>query len=155
MINVTITEKDQEQANRDRYEYPDATVQRRLNALYFKSLKFSHQNICKLADISYTTLENILKLYQEGGLEAVMHVTYNAPKSDLDKHQRTLKEHFQNNPPSSVQEACMVIKELTGIERSKPSVRRFLHRLGMGFRKTGTLPGKADPKAQEAFKKKA
>jgi hypothetical protein len=43
---------------------------------------------------------------------------------------------------------------LTGIERRKSAVRDFLRSMNMAFRKTGNVPGKADPVKQEEFKKK-
>ena len=46
------------------------------------------------------------------------------------------------------------IRKLTGLSRSPTQVRLFLReKCGMKRLKTGTLPAKADPEAQEAFKK--
>jgi transposase len=44
---------------------------------------------------------------------------------------------------------------LTGIRRSETQIRELLKRLGFQRLKTGSLPAKADPVAQAAFKKKA
>ena len=132
----------------------DIYVQRRLHAIFFKSLNYSHKIICELADISYTTLEKILKAYIEGGLEAVCRVTYNVPSTEMNSHRETIEEYFRNNPPATISEACKVIKDLTGIERKETQVRKFLISLGMRPRKAGALPGKINPEVQEEFKKK-
>jgi transposase len=155
MIKLTISNEDKEKIAVLRFEHPDIHVQRRLHALFFKALDYSHKAICELADISYTTLDTILKAYIEGGLEAVCRITYYTPRSDLDDHRQTIEEHFRNNPPATVADACKVIKELTGVERKETQVRKFLIGLGMRPRKAGAIPGKLDPEVQEEFKKKA
>jgi transposase len=154
VLDVSIAEADREKARIGRFEHPDVHVQKRLHVLYFKSLGYAHKDICLLAGVSYTTIETVLKLYQEQGFEEVCNVTYPCPGSALDPHRVTIEEYFRQKPPSTVAEACKVIKDLTGVERKPTQVRHFLINLGMRPRKTGILPGKANPEKQEAFKKK-
>jgi transposase len=154
MLDTTIAEDDREKAKTGRFEHPDVHVQKRLHVLYFKSLGYAHKDICLLAGVSYTTIETVLKLYQERGLVEVCNVTYPRPGGALDPHRVTIEEYFRQNPPASVAEACNIIKDLTGVERKRTQVRCFLINLGMRPRKSGVLPGKADPEKQEAFKKK-
>lgn len=155
MIAVEISKEDREQAKKERFDNPDVHVQKRLHALYFKALKYSHKEICELASISYTTLETILKSYKEGGYESVCRITYYAPCSELEGHRQTIEEFFRSNPPSTVADACNVIKSLTGVQRGETQVRKFLVNLGMRPRKSGIIPGKCDPEKQEEFKKKS
>lgn len=54
-----------------------------------------------------------------------------------------------------MKEAAYRIEEMTGIKRSSQRARIFLKKLGMKYRKTGTIPAKADPIEQEDFKKNA
>ena len=155
MADISISEEDKARAEKERYDYPDVHVQRRLHALYFMSLGYNRGNICKLAGISYPTLRLILKLYKGGGFDAVCRVTYYTPHSELDEQRQTIEEYFLKNPPANVAEACNIIKNLTGLERGETQVRNFLVRLGMRPRKSGSLPGKCDPKVQEEFLKKS
>jgi transposase len=60
---------------------------------------------------------------------------------------------FSDQPPATAAEAAARIKELTGIERKPTQVRQFMKSLGMKPLKVGMIPAKADPKAQETFKK--
>lgn len=155
MLDVSIAKEDGEKAKSGRFDHPDVHVQKRLHVLYFKFLGYAHKDICLLAGVSYTTIETVLKLYQERGFEEVCNVTYPCPGSALDPHRVTIEEYFRQYPPMTVVEACTVIKNLTGVERKPTQVRHFLINLGMRPRKAGTLPGKADPEKQEAFKKKS
>lgn len=154
MLDITIREEDKEKAKVGRFEHPDVHVQKRLHVLYFKALGYAHKDICLLAGISYTTIETILKIYQEEGFEEVCNVTYYTPHRELDDHRVTIEQYFRQNPPATVAEACKIIQDLTGVERGATQVRHFLIHLGLRPRKAGVIPGKANPEEQEAFKKK-
>ena len=80
---------------------------------------------------------------------------FNRPRSELDDHRETLEEYFRTHPPATVKEAMAAIEKLTGLKRSHERTRKFLNRIGMKLRKTGTIPAKANVEAQEAFKKGA
>jgi transposase len=155
MLDTLIADDDRKKAKIGRFEHPDIHVQKRLHILYFKSLGYAHKEICLLAGVSYTTIETVLKVYQEQGFEEVCNVTYPCPGSALDSHRVTIEEYFRQNPPATIADACKIIKDLTGVERRRTQVRCFLINLGMRPRKAGVLPGKADSEKQEAFKKKA
>ena len=68
-------------------------------------------------------------------------------------HTETIEGYFREHPPKSIQEACLKIEELTSLKRGETPVRKFLKSIGMSLRKTGAVPGKADPAVQEEFKK--
>ncbi len=79
---------------------------------------------------------------------------FRRPQSELVAHQETIAAYFLAHPPASINEAGDAIRKLTGLSRSPTQVRLFLReKCGMKRRKTGTLPAKADPEVQEAFKK--
>ena len=69
MLDISISEEDKEKPKIGRFEHPDVHVQKRLRVLYFKALGYAHKEICLLAGVSYTTIETILKMCQEQGLE--------------------------------------------------------------------------------------
>lgn len=73
----------------------------------------------------------------------------------LDEHTDAICDHITQHPPHTIAEARQAIEELTGIRRSETQVRDFLRRVGFTRLKTGSLPAKADPEAQAAFKKRA
>ncbi len=91
---------------------------------------------------SRTTLCTWLRLYQNGGIEALKTFNYKGRPSELNDHADTLKEYFKSNPPRSINEAVNAIEELTGIKRSPTQVREFLKKLGFKRLKVGCAPGK-------------
>ena len=154
MIQLTISEEDQQKIDSERFRCPDPHVCRRLHALHLKGIGKSHQEISDFVGLSLNSLTGIFKLYVKDGLPAVRQLGYIPRKSPLDDHRELLRKHFEENPPASVKQARDDIERLTGIKKSLTRIRVFMHQLGMEPRKVGGIPAKADPERQEEFKKK-
>lgn len=137
--------------NNERYSHPIPIVQRRMEALWLKSLGLPHSVIAKIVGICENTLRDYFELYQEGGIDRVKEVNFYAPKSELDNHRITLESYFKENPPASLKQAQHDIERLTGIKRSTTQVAVFLKKLNMKCRKIGMIPAKADPEVQAKY----
>jgi transposase len=143
MIYINFSQEEINQLNYERYHYPHPLVQKRMEALYLKSQKLSHQDICRLCRLSRPTLSLYLKTYLQGGIESLKRLAYQGQASQLNQHQKTIEEQFRQNPPRTSAEAIMMIEKLTGIKRSPTQVRTFMEKIGMKTRKIGYVPGKA------------
>jgi transposase len=151
MIQITFTPAEKEMINYERFHHPHPHVQRKMEVLWCKSLGKSHQEIAEIADVHPNTVTAHLQEYQAGGLEAVRRLNFYQPQSQLQEHQTTLKEYFEQHPCASLKEAAAKIEELTGLNRSLPQVEKFLKKMGMKCRKVGCIPAKADPQQQAEF----
>lgn len=69
MIQIEFTSEEIDALELERYHHPDPKVQKKMEALYLKSQRLAHQEICRLCRISEPTLVTYLKQYQEGGIE--------------------------------------------------------------------------------------
>lgn len=158
MIYINFTTEEINQLNYERYYYPHPLVQKRMEALYLKSQKLSHQEICRLCHISRTTLSSYLKTYLNGGIESLKQLAYQGQPSLLNQHKKTIEEYLRQNPPRNSAEASAMIENLTGIKRSPTQTRQFMVRIGMKTRKMGYIPGKATLpdkiEEQEQFRQK-
>lgn len=154
MIRIEFSPIEIDQVNYERYHHPHPRVQRKMEALWLKSQGLPHQEICRLTGISMKTLQRYLLAYQQGGIEELKEIRFYGPKSELEEHTSTIKDHFAKHPPASLKEAMDAIEKLTSIKRSLPQVRKYLLSIGMSFRKVGMVPAKADVEKQETFKKK-
>ncbi len=123
-----------------------------MEAVWLKSRGLAHQEISRLTGICASTLTSYLRAYQEGGIEALKEIRFHRPKSELEAHRGTLEEYFRAHPPATIKEAMAKIEQLTGVRRSEQRVGVFLKGLGMGCRKVGMIPAKADVEAQQSFK---
>lgn len=152
MIQLEFAFQDIEFLERQRFEHPHPWVQRKCEALYLKSLDLPHHTICKVCCICGNTLRGYLRQYQRGGLAQMQELPFYRPVSALQSHRQTLQEQFERRPPASVKEACARIRARTGLQRGLTQTRHWLLRLGLKWRKVGTIPAKADVSAQAEFK---
>ena len=151
MIKLEFTPEIIDQLHHERTRHPHPRVRQRMEAVYLKSLGLPHQAIGRIVRISQTTLREYLQMYQEGGIEALKVLHFHQPKSDLDDHQDSLRQEFDQRPAATIDEAVARIEKLTGLRRSPTQVTEFLKKLGLKRRKVGQIPAKADPEKQQAF----
>jgi len=156
MIRIEFTQAAIEELHYQRYYHPQPRVQQKMEALYLKSQGIPHGEICRLCNISKTTLTVYLKQYLEGGIERLQQLNYQGQSSSLNAHAADMTRYFKEHPPQTLAEAQAKIYQMTGIHRSPNQIRAFLHRIGLQRRKVGFVPGKsADPDKiaeQESFR---
>ncbi len=87
---------------------------------------------------------------EQNGFEALLQVGYGTNTSLLENEAASIKELFMRQPPRSIAEAGLKIKELTGIERSHTRLREFMKRHKFGFLKTGHIPAKVNNTEQKS-----
>lgn len=152
MIKIEFSTEEVEQLHNERRYHTHARVRQRMEALYLKSIGYQHQEIGRIMQIDQKTLRGYLRMYQEGGIEALKVLNFHQPVSALQEHREEIKDEFEDQPPKSINEAIERIEKLTGIRRSPTQVRKFLtENLGMKRLKVGQVPAKADPEAQQTF----
>ena len=154
MIRIEFSEEEKRTLDYERYHHPHPHVQRKMEALWLKSQKLPHKDICRFTGISKHTLCTYLQAYKKDGIEKMKELRFYKPTSVLSFHATTIETYFRAHPPASINEARDKIHVLTGITRSPTQVRQFLTSLGMRPRKVGMIPAKADAQKQDAFKKK-
>jgi len=152
MIRIEFSEEEIEQLHHERRYHFHPRVRQRMEALYLKALGYQHQEIGQVAQISQKTLRSYLRMYEEGGIEALKSLNFYQPKSELVEHIDVLEEEFKARPPKTINEAVKRIEDLTGIRRSPTQVRKFLAEdLEIKRLKVGQVPAKADPEEQQIF----
>ena len=135
----------------DRYHHPHPRVQRKMEVLWLKSRGLTHVEIAELADVSSRSVQRYLDEFEQGGLERVRRLGWQGKTCELDEHQQSLEEYVIDHPPRSVREAQQAIERLTGIRRGLSQVRAFLKKVGLSWRKVGTVPAKADHDEQADY----
>ena len=152
MIRIEFSTDEIEQLHHERRYHPHPRVRQRMEALYLKALGYPHQEIGEILQISQKALRGYLRMYQDGGIEALKSMNFYQPQSEMVEHREVLKAAFEERPPKSINEAVQRIEELTGLRRSPTQVRKFLREdLGIKRLKVGQIPAKADLEAQQIF----
>jgi len=152
VIKIEFSTNEIKQLQHERRYHPHPRVRQRMETVYLKALGYQHQEIGQIVQISQKTLRSYLRMYQDGGIDALKSLNFYQPKSELVEHLDVLKEEFKTRPPKTINEAVKRIEEMTGIRRSPTQVRKFLTEdLGIKRLKVGQIPAKADPEAQQTF----
>lgn len=154
MAAIKIEKKILDLIDHERYTHPLPMVQKRLHAIYLRIIGKKYREIAEIIGCSEASVGNWIRIFRDQGFEELKKIDMARPQSKLSLHQQTIEDFFRKNPPASIREAIVKIKELTGIERSERVVRDFLKSIGMGYRKSGRVPGKANLEEQAEFKKK-
>jgi transposase len=143
MLQVNIQEKDKAIFARERYEHIHPRVCLRMDALHLKSKSISNKQICNILGICPNALLGYFKMYNAGGVEELRKIKFNRPQSQLASYKESIENYFTAHPPCSISEAASKIKELTGIERQKTQVRKYLKSIGFRCLQVGVVPAKA------------
>jgi transposase len=125
-IPLTFTDKDLDTLSRERFEHPDPRVQRRMEVLWLISQGLARQRAAQLAGVARATAERYVAIFRAKGVAGLCEFDWYRPVSELAQHRNSLEESFTKNPPHTVAEACVRIKEETGLERRPTQVRAFL-----------------------------
>jgi transposase len=152
MIRLTIPEIDRE-AISEALDDPtvEDRVKRKLMALRMHELNVPHGSIAKTLNVSDDTITNYVKLYQEEGLSGVFENRYYQATSQVEPFLDEIRQSLDDEPVSSAKEGAQRIDQLTKIQLSETQARRIMKKLGLQYRKTAGIPGKADPQLQWDF----
>ncbi|WP_373543402.1 IS630 family transposase [Chamaesiphon sp.] len=143
MLKINFVEEDIKKLHYERYHHPHPLVQKKMEAIYLKSQGVTHKDICRLCQISKTTLTKYIRQYQTGRVEELTKIEYKGQTSKLNQYSRQIEEYFKIHPASSVAAASDVIEKITGIKRSPTQIREFMKRIGLRCLKVGYVPGKS------------
>ena len=154
MLRVEYTDEDRKAFDHWRYHYPEVRIMRRFEMLWLHAHGKRTSEIAELARKTSATVRNVIHMFREGGIELVMTIDSNHPKSKLEPHRTSIIEEFTQRPPATAKEAAHRIEKLLGIKLSAERVRVFKKNLGRECRKVGAIPAKADLDKQDEFKKK-
>ena len=151
MIKVVFTEESIKSLKQGKVHHPHHRVRQKMEALFLKSMNFSHAQIISIVGISLNTLTTYLKEFQEGGIEKLQELNFYQKQSQLEEHKVMLQAHFALHPFVSINQAKATIEELTKVSLSPTQIRDFLSKIGLKRRKVGSIPAKADVEKQATF----
>jgi transposase len=153
MLRLTFSEQDIKELDYQRYHHPHPRVQRKMEALLLKAKGLPHHQIAACVGVCENTVRSYFQQYQRGGIEALTHLEFRRPTSELQAYHDTIEASFREHPVSTIPQAVKRIEELTGIKRSPTQVGIFLKKLGLKRLKTSAIPAKCDVELQATFKK--
>ena len=152
MIRLRISDIDRE-AIGEALDDPsvDERSKRKLLALRMHELGVPHCSIAKTLNVSDDTITNYLNLYEQQGLFGILENRYYQPVSQVKPFLEEIRNSLDQEPVSSAKEGAERIHRLTKIQLSESQARRVMKQMGLQYRKSAGVPGKADPQLQLDF----
>lgn len=131
-------------------DWPDK-IKRKLLALKMLVEMIPQDTIAKVLNVTTRTIRNYRDEFIEGGIASTLEDRAYRPISSVEPHFQCLRCFFMARPVASAKEGADCIAKLTGIKFSEDQARRIMKKIGLKFRKSGQIPGKADPQLQFDF----
>ena len=151
---LTLSDEELKIVQHEQFHHKHSRVRQRMEVLLLRASGLPQLRVAQMLGISRHTIAGYENLYEAGGLEAVRTLRWSGRTSPLRVYANEIETYLEKHPPRTLEEACDLIEELTGIRREKSYVREFLYSLKIRRLKTGMMPAKANPLEQEAFLKK-
>lgn len=152
---LTLTDVQLAELQQQRIHHEHPRVRQRMDAVWLRANGMTQLRVAEMLGITRHTIAGYEDLYEAGGIDALKDCNWGSRVSPLQAYADEIEAFLEEHPPRTLEEACDLIEELTGIRREKSFVREFLHRLKIRRLKTGMMPAKADPQKQEIFLKKS
>ena len=112
-INLSVNEQAVLRALHQKHIHP--VIRQRAQVILLRSEKISNTKISSITGLGETTIIDYAHQYLTKGESWVTTLKFKKPESKLQPFDQTIKEHFDNNPVSTISQACQEILELTGV----------------------------------------
>lgn len=139
-FRVELTEEEQRVVKAERASHSEPHVRRKMLVLWSLHCGLKRQQAAQLATVGLATVERSVAAYRAGGLDGLRRWEVQGPVSDLAAHRDAIREAFEQQPVSTIAEACVRIEQLTGLKRGQTQVRRFLKALGLKWQRLRAIP---------------
>lgn len=87
MLQLNLSKTEIQRLNYERYYYPCPLVQKRIHAIYFKTINnMSNEMIGTLVGLSRDSVGDWILSYQQKGFDALLQFNYGTNESALENH---------------------------------------------------------------------
>lgn len=158
MLQIEISKTDASKANMQRKKEKSRTVRNRLHTIWLLYQGYRRGDCARILGLHPNTITAYIKLYNQGGIEALCTLNYRKPVSEMAVHSEAIKTAINSLLPDNIAAIRQWISDNLGIDRSLHRVRVFVRKLGVKRRKTRRFPGGINVAElidkQEEFKEK-
>jgi transposase len=124
----------------------------RLKAIILLATGWVAEDVAEALLVDPNTVRNCFRRYQQDGLGGLRDAAYRGSACELsDAELVSLDLHVQAHLYLTAKDIAAWVAEQFGVTYTASGMTALLHRLGFVYKKPKLVPGKADPKAQEAF----
>lgn len=139
-FRVALTEEEQRIVREERESHPEPHVRRKMLVLWLLHCGLKRRQAAKVAAVGLATVQRYVAAYRDGGLPGLRRWGVQGPVSDLAAWRDAIRDSFEQQPVSTIAEACVRIEQLTGLKRGQTQVRKFLKGLGLKWQRVRAIP---------------
>ena len=126
-IKIELSEKEAAKVMYEMLWNEKTAIVKRAKILHYANIGTkSLTELCNLSDCKQVAVKNVLRLFENNGIEVMYDVSRGKKKSRLDDFEQEIEEYFDKNPPRSICEAIKMIKEKFGITITETPLRNWL-----------------------------
>ncbi len=135
-----ISKKDLKFINKNRINYHQKPIRIRLSVLWLTTKLNNANDIAEFSGCSTRHVFDVINIYNQGSLPAILDYNKNKPNSDLEPYADLIKKDLEENLPANAKEIRDRIQKLTGIKKSISQVINFIKSMGMKYIKPTMIP---------------
>jgi transposase len=138
---IEISKTDASDANIGRKTEKSPIIRDRLHTIWLLYHGYKRGECANILGLRANTITSYIRLYNQGGLDTLCRLNYKKPVSVMTAHSKVILAAINSLLPDSIAEVRQWISDNLDIERSVESVRVFVKKLGVKYRKTRPFPG--------------
>lgn len=139
-FRVQLTQEQQRQVQEELHDHPHPRVREKMLVLWLLHCHVTREQAAQIVGVARSAVQRYVKAFRDGGLDGLRQWNVHRPVSDLAAHREAIRQSFQQQPVSTIAQACERIHQLTGLRRGPSQVRHFLKGLGMKWQRIRAIP---------------
>lgn len=139
-FRVQLSEEEIRIVTEEREFHPRQQVRRRMLVLWSLHCGLTREAAARVANVGVATVGRYVRAYREGGLDGLRRWEAHRPRGEMASWREIIRESFEQQPVSTIAQACERIEQLTGLKRGKTQVRLFLKGMGLKWQRMRAIP---------------
>ena len=124
-IEMIVSNEELEILNRER-KNNNRKIREKASAIYFRAKGYSESQIKEMTNLSVTTILSHVKKFNSIGINYIYTTNYKKREAILEPYTEQIVEKFNEQPPQTIAEAIVRVKELCGVSVKDTAMRNFL-----------------------------
>ena len=124
-IEMIISDEKLELLDKER-KNNNRKIREKASALYFRAKWYSEKEIKEITWLTVSTILSHVKKLNSDGISYIYTTNYKKRKAILDPYSEQIVDAFSLNPPQTVDEAIVRVKDMFNVEIKYTAMRNFL-----------------------------
>ena len=124
-IEMIVSNEELEILNRER-KNNNRKIREKASAIYFRAKGYSESQIKEMTNLSVTTILSHIKNFNSVGINYIYTTNYKKREAILEPYTEQIVKEFNEQPPQTIAEAIVRVKELCGVSVKDTAMRNFL-----------------------------